>query len=156
MKSLFNRLTGKAVSRTAFVEHLGHEVVQHHPNWKVMISTDHKLMRIDTGHQTVEITLDDAYKRYQAAPDPLEEVAADMLKQLAEMLPTGRCIVPVIKEKAWLDTVRQQLSQYESDPEVLNASLDFAWEDFNDELIILFAEDGSETMRYLMRCEVTI
>ncbi|AAN82450.1 hypothetical protein MLX22_013935 [Escherichia coli] len=48
MKSLFNRLTGKAVSRTAFVEHLGHEVVQHHPNWKVMISTDHKLMRIDT------------------------------------------------------------------------------------------------------------
>ena len=44
MKSLFNRLTGKAVSRTAFVEHLGHEVVQHHPNWKVMISTDHKLM----------------------------------------------------------------------------------------------------------------
>ncbi|GAB5121377.1 hypothetical protein ECPV1252_06740 [Escherichia coli] len=121
-----------------------------------MISTDHKLMRIDTGHQTVEITLDDAYKRYQAAPDPLQEVAADMLKQLAEMLPTGRCIVPVIKEKAWLDTVRQQLSQYESDPEVLNASLDFAWEDFNDELIILFAEDGSETMRYLMRYEVTI
>ncbi|STK15711.1 initiation of DNA replication [Escherichia coli] len=156
MTSLFNRLTGKAVSRTAFVEHLGQEVVQHHPNWKVMISTDHKLMRIDTGHQTVEITLDDAYKRYQAAPDPLQEVAADMLKQLAEMLPTGRCIVPVIKEKAWLDTVRQQLSQYESDPEVLNASLDFAWEDFNDELIILFAEDGSETMRYLMRYEVTI
>lgn len=103
MKSLFNRLTGKAVSRTAFVEHLGHEVVQHHPNWKVMISTDHKLMRIDTGHQTVEITLDDAYKRYQAAPDPLEEVAADMLKQLAEMLPTGRCIVPVIKKKpGWI------------------------------------------------------
>ncbi|MBW6098151.1 hypothetical protein HT118_10235 [Escherichia coli] len=32
----------------------------------------------------------------------------------------------------------------------------FAREDFNDELIILFAEDGSETMRYLMRCEVTI
>lgn len=61
MTSLFNRLTGKAVSRTAFVEHLGQEVVQHHPNWKVMISTDHKLMRIDTGHQTVEITLDDAY-----------------------------------------------------------------------------------------------
>ena len=78
MTSLFNRLTGKAVSRTAFVEHLGQEVVQHHPNWKVMISTDHKLMRIDTGHQTVEITLDDAYKRYQAAPDPLQEVAADM------------------------------------------------------------------------------
>ena len=75
MTSLFNRLTGKAVSRTAFVEHLGQEVVQHHPNWKVMISTDHKLMRIDTGHQTVEITLDDAYKRYQAAPDPLQEVA---------------------------------------------------------------------------------
>ncbi len=48
MKSLFNRLTGKAVSRTAFVEHLGQEVIQHHPNWKVMISTDHKLMRIDT------------------------------------------------------------------------------------------------------------
>ncbi len=47
MKSLFNRLTGKAVSRTAFVEHLGQEVIQHHPNWKVMISTDHKLMRID-------------------------------------------------------------------------------------------------------------
>ncbi|MEF6606502.1 hypothetical protein U9337_11245 [Escherichia coli] len=43
MKSLFNRLTGKAVSRTAFVEHLGQEVIQHHPNWKVMISTDHKL-----------------------------------------------------------------------------------------------------------------
>ncbi|HHC4895752.1 TPA: hypothetical protein ACN6Y1_004539, partial [Escherichia albertii] len=59
-------------------------------------------------------------------------------------------------EKAWLDTVRQQLIQYESDPEVLNASLDFAWEDFNDELIILFAEDGSETMRYLMRQEVAI
>ncbi len=55
MKSLFSRLTGKAVSRTAFVEHLGHEVVQHHPNWKVMISTDHKLMRIDTGHQTAII-----------------------------------------------------------------------------------------------------
>lgn len=51
MKSLFSRLTGKAVSRTAFVEHLGHEVVQHHPNWKVMISTDHKLMRIDTGRK---------------------------------------------------------------------------------------------------------
>ena len=48
LTSLFNRLTGKAVSRTAFVEHLGQEVVQHHPNWKVMISTDHKLMRIDT------------------------------------------------------------------------------------------------------------
>ncbi|BDI43054.1 hypothetical protein KW586_003583 [Escherichia coli] len=58
MKSLFNRLTGKAVSRTAFVEHLGQKVVQHNPNWKVMISTDHKLMRIDTGHQTVENPLD--------------------------------------------------------------------------------------------------
>ncbi|EKG8046199.1 hypothetical protein O4O33_001200 [Escherichia coli] len=53
MKSLFNRLTGKAVSRTAFVEHLGHEVVQHHPNWKVMISTDHKLMRIETPRRAI-------------------------------------------------------------------------------------------------------
>ena len=51
MKSLFNQLTGKAVSRTAFVEHLGYEVVQHHPNWKVMISTDHKLIL----HQTAII-----------------------------------------------------------------------------------------------------
>ena len=109
MKSLFNRLTGKAVSRTAFVEHLGQEVIQHHPNWKVMISTDHKLMRIDTGHQTVEITLDDAYKRYQAAPDPLQEVAADMLKQLAEMLPTGRCIVPVSTKQLLLIRLRRLL-----------------------------------------------
>ena len=57
MKSLFNRLTGKAVSRTAFVEHLGHEVVQHHPNWKVMISTDHKLMRIDAPPTAIIDTL---------------------------------------------------------------------------------------------------
>lgn len=156
MKSFFNRLTGKAVSRTAFVEHLGHEVLNRYPHWKVMISTNHKLMRIDTGNQTLEITLDEAYKRYLAAPDPLEKVAEDMLTQLVETLPSGPCVVPVIKEKAWLDTVRQQLSQYESDPEILNASLNFAWEAFNDELIILFAEDSSETMRFLMRHEVTI
>lgn len=154
IKKLLNRLTGKAVKQTVFVEYMGQAVKDRYAHWKVMVSTDHALMRIDNGSQTLEVTLDKAYQLYLAAPDDLNEVASDMLKQLEEAFPQTQHIVPIIKEKAWLDIARQQLSQRETDPEILEASLNFAFEYYNDELIVLFAEDGSDTLRFLMRHEM--
>lgn len=154
IKKLLNRLTGKAVKQNVFVEYMGQAAKDRYPHWKVMISTDHALIRIDNGSQTLEVTMNKAYQLYLAAPDDLNEVASDLLKQLEEAFPRAQCIVPIIKEKSWLDIVRQQLSQRESNSEVLEASLDFAYEVYNDELIVLFAEDGNDTMRFLVRSEM--
>lgn len=154
IKNLFNRLTGKAVKRSVFVEYMGQAVKDRYPQWKVMVSTENALMRIDGGNQTLEVTLGEAYQLYLAAPGNLNEIASDLIKQVQDALPQEQCIIPIIKERAWLDTARQQITQLETDPKTLEASLNFAYEDYNEELIILFAEDRYNTLRFLTRHEI--
>jgi uncharacterized protein YtpQ (UPF0354 family) len=54
--------------------------------------------------------------------------------------------VPVIKDRAWLDDNRRGMNLKERD-------LDFVFEDLNDQLVVVYAEDTVRTMRYVMSNE---
>ncbi len=92
-----------------------------------------------------------AYDSYKADPKSKEETISKFvslfletsanLQSLATLDPTR--IVPVIKDRPWLEEIQRALINRGAKQLKENV-----YEDFNDDLIILYAEDSPKNMRY--------
>lgn len=163
MKKWFSRLFGKteAMSYADFTDHFAKELRQAQPDLEVTIVTEGEI-RIENDQGLFFVMhLDNAFSHYKSHPETLSGIVEIFIKSVAQAVQPGGMalqtegrIIPVIKNKGWLDDVRRQLSQLESDPTALEASLDYAYEVYNDELLVVYAEDRDENMRYLMRSEI--
>lgn len=95
------------------------------------------------------INIEKAYQAHPLSPGGIEPLAKAYAQALKEM-PAARLdrsrIVPVIKDRAWLDELRKlfQAQGVNSEP---------VFEDFNKELIIVYAEDSKTRTRYLNTAE---
>jgi uncharacterized protein YtpQ (UPF0354 family) len=101
------------------------------------------------------INLANAYATYWREPQRLRELISTQLalvaplsgapiKAEAKLDPSK--IVPVIKGRAWLRDVQEQIKKSGSPQEQL-------FDDFNGELVVAYAEDTSKAMRYLAVAE---
>lgn len=93
--------------------------------------------------------LDNAYQAYLQAPADLDSIVArytaSYLETLASSqlgLDSGR-IIPVIKDRRWIDDMRRAVGQAGAGP-----IRDWVTEDFNADLLIVYAEDGEQNIRY--------
>ncbi len=104
-------------------------------------------LTIEHDGNEVRAYLDNAYARYSAAPDMLDQVIGDYVAATVEQVvapPAGgdvTRIVPVIKGATYL----QELNAGAVGDEVVL----IAHEPYNDDLIILYAEDTPRNIRYL-------
>ena len=98
------------------------------------------------------VFLDNAYSQYLAHPERRDEILEVYIGSLLEALQEethkidAERIVPVIKDRGWLEGVKESLLARGADAESLP---DYVSENYNSELAIFFAEDNERNIRYL-------
>ena len=100
----------------------------------------------------LKIYLDNAYLKYQQEPQSLDQIMSDHISSLLESWsadfskvdPTR--IVPVIKDKNYIADVQQSMAEKGGSADDWDVP---ANEDYNGELVILYAEDSERNIRYL-------
>jgi uncharacterized protein YtpQ (UPF0354 family) len=111
----------------------------------------------DPDGRTLEISLANFYQSYRDDPNRLEELTR---KYLAGLPPRGASakkdealdrtrIVPVIKDRPWLDETNTRVRA-----QIGKDAPGVAADDFNKELVIIYALDDPNRIRYLMKDEL--
>jgi uncharacterized protein YtpQ (UPF0354 family) len=97
----------------------------------------------------VRLSADNAYREYLAEPDSLRNVlnrhlaSANALNTIGGKISVDR-IVPIIKPKSYLEGVNQAAAKMGATKDV-----EGVYEKYNDQLIIAYAEDTENNIRYL-------
>jgi uncharacterized protein YtpQ (UPF0354 family) len=97
----------------------------------------------------IRISVDNAYREYQAEPDSLRQVLNRYLKVTSELYsPKGKInierIVPIIKPVSYLDDIKNLANKLGATKDV-----EAVYEKYNDQLIIAYAEDTKNSISYL-------
>jgi uncharacterized protein YtpQ (UPF0354 family) len=127
------------------------------PDTKVTIKDNLVVQAEGQNGRTIDISLANLYPRYRSDPDLLDELIRDYVGKISPPRRPSTAtaaldrtrIVPVIKDRPWLDEVRGRVRT-----QTPNAP-DLAVEDFNNELVIVYALDDPKRMRYLTTDELT-
>jgi uncharacterized protein YtpQ (UPF0354 family) len=98
-----------------------------------------------------QVYLGNAYLQYQNDPERLEEILKVYVSQTkaiaaraAEDNKLDRTrIVPIIKDRAWLEEISRNLKAKTGDGKLENI-----YEDFNEDLVIVYAEDTGQSLSY--------
>lgn len=121
------------------------------PGIKVSVVKDLELKITSAEGRELSSFLDNAYDVYREAPTARSEVIErfvgsilETIAPLPDKIDPSR-IIPIIKDRPWLEETGQALLDRGSAevPELV-------YEDFNTELIILYAVDSSNNIRYLI------
>jgi uncharacterized protein YtpQ (UPF0354 family) len=99
--------------------------------------------------------LDNAYKTYTQDPSRLEDVVRTYVSSVSALIEARQSeaaldrsrIVPIIKNRSWLDGVRKTVEARGKTPP------EHVFDDFNSKLIVVYAEDGAKGIRYFSRQE---
>lgn len=119
------------------------------PKLKVTVKADMELAVADeTGKETTTF-LDNSYKEYVATPKDkeliLEKYIAAFLEPRAQSAGIEKTrITPVIKDREWITEIRAGMKARGAKEIPENV-----YEDLNQELVIVYAEDSPKNLRYL-------
>ena len=126
------------------------------PETKVTIKDNLVVQAEGPNGHTLDISLANLYPRYRSNPDLLNELIRDYVAKISP--PRGSStttaaldrtrIIPVIKDRPWLDEVNGRIRAAGKDAPEL------AVDDFNNELVIIYALDDSNRMRFLTADEL--
>jgi uncharacterized protein YtpQ (UPF0354 family) len=132
---------------SAFTQKVAEELRVALPSTTVTIKGDLELELSDPDGRKRSLRLFNTYQDYSRDPARLGEVVRDIVAVLsrprsnqAKVDPSR--IVPVIKDRPWLVDLHKTLKARGSQQEHLA-------DDFNNELVIVYAEDDPDRMRYL-------
>lgn len=120
------------------------------PSATVTVTGDLQLETRIPGGEAISNDLRNAYRRYIHDPEHLDDIIRQRVAALLESVrdaqtkpPLDRSrIVPVLKTNAWVEAIQQQRK---AAPDLQPLT-----EPFNDELTIVYAEDRSASIRFLM------
>jgi uncharacterized protein YtpQ (UPF0354 family) len=140
---------GSDAAARAYTEKIAAGLAAKLPDRKFTVIGDFQIRRTDPdGGEAIHSTFN-VYADYKDDPTSLgwivDRIAAfitDKEPPGARRLIGGR-IVPVIKDRAWLKEARQ----------VLKEKVDLLYEDYNEQLVVVYAVDTENRMRYLMSNE---
>jgi uncharacterized protein YtpQ (UPF0354 family) len=131
----------------AFTEEFARAMAAALPSATVTVQGDLELIiREPSGFENTTL-LANAYSEYSLEPERFGEIVNVFVKALARPRASGTKvdrsnIVPIIRDRQWLDDVRNSLEGARMRQEHLTEKL-------NDELIIVYAEDRPANIRYL-------
>jgi len=122
------------------------------PDLKVEVVKDLELKVKTKDDSSVDTFLHNAYDLYKQEPRDKAKVlktyvdtAIGSVAALSKTEPLDVThILPIIKNRAWLEGMRQSVAQM--DPK---KPLETVVEDFSGDLIVIYAEDGPQSMRYI-------
>jgi uncharacterized protein YtpQ (UPF0354 family) len=139
------------LTSTQFTERFVSALQAEMPKAKISAASELKISVRRGGGTLAEVSLDNAYRSYQADPGRFAELVKAYVLALAEDHSTARTtldrarIVPVIKTHAWLAELRNTLRPQHAEPIA---------DVFNAELVVVYAEDSKGRTRYLTSAEI--
>jgi uncharacterized protein YtpQ (UPF0354 family) len=115
----------------------------------VTVARDLELRIKDSSGKEATAFLDNAYTEYSAHPEARAEVTDKYVQAFLEprngAAPIDRRrIVPVVKDRSWLAEIRESLQARGA-----KQPWETVWEDLNEDLVILYAEDSPRNVKYL-------
>ena len=121
-----------------------------YPEIHVQIVNDLELKLTSADGRDSSAFLNNAYDTYKQDPKAKQDVLHKFVSAFAETVAdSGKAVdrtrvVPVIKDRPWLEEVRQTLAKDGAKklPEPV-------FEDYNSDLVIVYAEDSQKNMRYV-------
>ena len=131
----------------AFTQEFARALARTRPSANVSVAGDLKLMIKETDGLVRNIQLNNAYNEYKLDPQRFDDLVATfsaIFSQSASKeagLDRTR-IVPVIKDRQWLDELHNTLK-------ARGVAQQHLADRFNDELVIVYAQDDPNRMRYL-------
>ena len=137
------------ISQRAFTLEFANVLRAQAPGLTITIKRDMELQLKDSSGNDSTAFLDNAYAEYSGNPKARAEVIQKYVRALVEprnvAAPIDRSrIVPVVKDRVWLTEIRESLKARGA-----KQPLENVFEDFNEELVIVYAEDGPRNIRYL-------
>ena len=141
------------LSKQAFTEKVAQELAAKFPDAKFSVTGELTITRTEADGNNAEVSLDNLYRDYNTAPGELAALLRDFAAAIGEKC-SADCggkvdrtrIMPLIKDRAWIEDNRRNLKSKQPD-------LDFVFEDFNDELVIVYVRDAERRVRFLMSNE---
>lgn len=124
------------------------------PATKVTVKGPLELKVEPQGGASQSVFLDNAYRMYSQEPKAIEEVlrryVASSLEplQYQEQIDRSR-VIPIVKDRSWLVEIARSLQG-----RGLSSSPDNVFEEFADELVVVYAEDTPTNIRYLTRASL--
>jgi len=117
------------------------------PDRKFTVIGDFQIRRIDPGGGEAILSTLNSYSDYKANPGDLGRIVDAIVASLTDKAPVGarmlKRIVPVIKDRPWLEEARRGFPK----------GIDLIYEDYNEQLIVVYAIDTENRTRYLMSNE---
>ena len=133
----------------AFTEKVAQAVAARVPQLAVTMDGDLAIsVRRQNGNK-VSVSLTNRYPDYKSDPANFTAIVDLIVGSLSDEAmanpgkPDRMRIVPVIKDREWLDEVRQSIKTSGKAQDVL-------FEEFNKELVVVYAEDSEKRMRFLL------
>ncbi|HVM61724.1 MAG TPA: DUF1444 family protein [Verrucomicrobiae bacterium] len=119
------------------------------PGYRVEVKRDLELRVIDSAGKEQTAFLDNSYAEYRLNPQNKDSIIARYASAftapgVAEGKVDKTRITPVIKDKAWIDEIRDAMKERGATKTPENV-----YEPFNDSLIIVYVEDNPTSVRYL-------
>jgi uncharacterized protein YtpQ (UPF0354 family) len=119
------------------------------PERKFAVIGDFQIKRSDPGGGEAILSTFNLYSSYKADPAQLGAIVDGIVATITDKEPPGARklvggrIVPVIKDRPWLEEARRGLK----------AGVDLLHEDYNEQLVVIYAVDTENRMRYIMSNE---
>lgn len=146
---------GEPLPPLAFTQEAARALTAALPDATVTVSGDLTLSMRRPDGRSATLNLANLYNAYVQDPARRDELVARLVASVSE--PCKTCarldrtrIVPVIKDRPWLEQLRATFKAQAG----ANAP-DPLYDDFNAELVIVYAEDGDGRTRYLSTAEDT-
>ena len=132
----------------AFTDEFARALTRARPSANVSVAGDLKLTIKETDGLVRNIQLSNAYNEYKLDPQRFDDLVgnfAAIFWQPADQAAAGldrTRIIPVIKDRQWLDELHNTLK-------AKGVAQQHLADRFNDELVIVYAQDDPNRMRYL-------
>lgn len=155
LSRIFDLVTGakpKAATPSEFTAAFAQAMQQMRPDLQVRVVCDLELKVATPDGQESASFLDNAFAQYTLDPTPAHQ--AEVIQRFADAALTiagnklgtvdRASIVPIIKDRAWLQETRQALLARGATNVAENV-----YDDVNEELVIVYAEDSPKNIRYI-------
>ncbi len=145
-------LTGLAnaapLSATQFTQVFSTALKSADPSVTIQAKGDLELVIKDVKEKESTVFLDNAYTQYLRNPKEAKEVLEVYIKSFLELKTKADAIdrtriVPIIKDRAWLEEIRASVKRQNGE-----ALADNVYEDYNQHLVIVYAEDTPKNISY--------
>lgn len=138
----------QTLSPKQFTETFATELRKTSPATKVTVKANLELLLTNAAGKESTAFLDNAYKSYQQDTtllrDVIQRYSASYLSQDSERAVEKSRIVPIIKDKEWISEITASLKKHGA-----SKPLDNVFEEYNDQLLIVYAEDNPSNIRYI-------